>query len=627
MSVISASGVGVSFGALDVFSGLSFDVPPGTKIALVGPNGGGKTSLLRILARLDKPSAGRVHWARGLTIGYLPQIPDLPDEGTVWEEMLSIFAPLLEQAQELRQLEKSMADQQAGTDGIIKRYGQALETFELAGGYTFELEIQQVLTGLGFDKSDYHRPLRQLSGGQKTRAVLGRLLLQKPALLLLDEPTNHLDIEAVEWLEGYLREWPGTVIAVAHDRAFLDRVVDRVWELNWGRLESYPGNYSKYVMLKAEKIARQKKEYQRQQQFIEKETDFIRRHMAGQRTKEAQGRLKRLERLERYEKPRHRRQMGLNLKASGRSGDLVLGLYGLAVGYDPHAPLFTCDEVELRRTQRVALIGPNGSGKTTFLRTALGELPPLWGRLRIGASVRVGYFAQTRTELNPEHTVLEALLDAQDMPISEARNLLGRYLFSGDDVFKRVADLSGGEQNRLALACLTLQGANVLLLDEPTNHLDIPSQEVLQDVLSEFEGTVLLVSHDRYLIRALSTTVWVIAGKELHAFKQGYDEYRAWLAARQEERRTARATDRTPSELERTATKAAQRKATRRARNIAELEQTIQRLEGRLAQLTDALEKAGSAQQVARVRELGVEYDQVQAELQSHLARWVEVAE
>jgi ATP-binding cassette subfamily F protein 3 len=626
MSVITASGVGVSYGAHDVFGELSFDVPPGAKIALVGPNGSGKTSLLRVMARMDRPSAGQMHWARGLSIGFLPQIPDLPDEGTLWEEMLKVFEHLLRQAEELRKLEELMAQPEAGQDGVMERYGQALEAFELAGGYTYELEIKRVLTGLGFDATDYRRPLTQLSGGQKTRALLARLLLQKPDLLLLDEPTNHLDIAAVEWLEGYLKEWPGAVVVVAHDRAFLDHVVDRVWELNWGRLESYPGNYSKYVVLKVERVARRRAEFERQQQFIAKEEDFIQRNIAGQRTREAQGRRKRLERLERFERPRERKQVGLDIKASGRSGDLVLGLYELAVGYERRAPLFTCEEVELRRGQRVALIGPNGSGKTSLLRTVLGEIRPLRGRVRIGASVYLGYFAQARSDLNPDHTALEALLEAKEMPISQARGMLGRYLFSGDEVFKRVGDLSGGEQSRLALARLTLQGANLLLLDEPTNHLDIPSQEVLQNTFAEFEGTILLVSHDRYLINALSTTVWAIVDEGLYAFKEGYGEYRAWLAAREEERRQGRAVEKTPSEIEREAAKAAQRAAAQRTRAIEELEERIKALESRLAVLSATLEQAGGAQQVERVRELGVEYEQVEQELQACLAQWGEVA-
>ncbi len=627
MSVISASGVGVSYGAHDVFSNLSFDVPPGAKIALVGPNGGGKTSLLRVLAHIDVPSAGEIHWARGLTIGFLPQIPDLPDKGTLWEEMLKVFDHLLQQAEELHRLEALMAQPEAQDDGVMERYGHALEAFELAGGYTYELEIQRVLTGLGFDETDYDRPLAQLSGGQKTRALLARLLLQKPDLLLLDEPTNHLDIEAVEWLEGYLKEWPGAVVVVAHDRAFLDHVVDRVWELDWGCLETYPGNYSKYVVLKAERSARRQTEYERQQQFVTREEDFIRRNIAGQRTKEAQGRRKRLERMERLERVRRRKTVGLDLTTSGRSGDLVLGLYELVVGYDRRTPLFNCDEIELRRGQRVALIGPNGSGKTTLLRTVLGEVKPLRGRVRIGASVHIGYFAQARIELNPEHTVLESLLYAKHMPTSQARGLLGRYLFSGDEVFKQVGDLSGGEQSRLALARLTLKGANVLLLDEPTNHLDIPSQEVLQQTLAAFEGTLLLVTHDRYLISALSTAVWVISDEQLYEFKEGYKEFRTWLAAQQDVRRLTRSAEKSSSALERETTKAAQREEARRAREIMELEKTIQSLEARLAVLSQALELAGGAQQSERVRKLGIEYSQVESELQACLALWAEVAE
>jgi ATP-binding cassette subfamily F protein 3 len=626
MSVISASGVGVSYGAQDVFEGLSFDVPPGAKIALVGPNGSGKTSLLRVLARIDRPTAGQVHWARGLNIGYLPQVPDLPEEGTLWDEMLRIFQHLVAQAQELRRLEQMIAQSEARADGIMEQYGRALERYELAGGYTFELEIERVLTGLGFNPTDYGRPLAQMSGGQKTRALLARLLLQDPDLLLLDEPTNHLDIHAVEWLEGYLKDWSGAVVTVAHDRAFLDNVVDRVWELNWGRLESYPGNYSKYVLLKADRQARLQAEYERQQEFIEQERDFIRRNIAGQRTKQAQGRRKRLERLDRVEQPRARKTVSLDIKSAGRSGDLVLGLYELSLGYDARNPLFYCDEVELRRQQRVALIGPNGSGKTTLLRTILGAVQPLGGRVRIGASVRVGYFAQARSDLNPEHSVLDSLLDAKHMPTSEARNILGRYLFSGEDVFKRVGDLSGGEQSRLALARLTLQGANLLLLDEPTNHLDIPSQEVLQQTFLEFEGTILLVSHDRYLINALSTAVWAIQDEELFVFKEGYPAYRAWMAAREEARRQDAAEQRTPSAREREATKAAQREAAQREREIESLEETIRRLESRLKELSRELEQAGNNQQVERVRELGIEYSEIENELRAHLNRWALVA-
>jgi ATP-binding cassette subfamily F protein 3 len=612
-----------------VFTELSFDIPPGAKVALIGPNGSGKTSLLRVMAGLDRPSSGEVHRAQGLTIGYLPQVPDLPEEGTLWKEMLQVFAPLLQQAEMLRDMEATMANSPQQQEALIERYGEALEAFELAGGYTYEIEIQKVLTGLGFAEQDFERPLAQFSGGQKTRALLARLLLQRPDLLLLDEPTNHLDIQAVEWLESYLSDWSGAVVVVAHDRAFLDAVADRIWELDHGRLERYPGNYSQYVMLRAERLSRRRTEYERQQRFIEKEKEFIRRHIAGQRTKEAQGRRTRLARMERMERPREQRQVGLNFEARGRSGDLVLGLYDLSIGYSPSSVLFTCEEVELRRGQRVALIGPNGSGKTTLLKTVLGQVRPLEGRLRVGASVELGYFAQARADLEPEQTVLDVILEAEEanLSIGEARGILGRYLFSGDEVLKQVKDLSGGEQSRLALARLSLAGANVLLLDEPTNHLDIPSQEILQQALSEFEGTLLFVSHDRYLIKAFSAAVWAIVDQELHVFKEGYSEYRTWFAARELAIDAATATEKTASEIERERVKAQQREATRHARQVEAVEATIKDLERRLARLTEALEAAGNAQQVEKVRKLGTEYRETEAELQKHLARWVEIAE
>jgi len=445
-------------------------------------------------------------------------------------------------------------------------------------------------------------------------------------LLLLDEPTNHLDLAGIEWLEGYLNTWQGAVVVVAHDRAFLDAVVERVWEMTWGRLEPYRGNYSAYAIQKAERVALQQTQHDRQQQFIERTEEFIQRNIAGQRTRQAKGRLKRLERVERIEQPRDYRPMSLTLGDNvARSGDLVLGLYDLVLGYVPHAPLFTAEEFELRRGQCVALLGPNGSGKTTLVRTILGQLSPLAGRVRIGASVHLGYFVQGHTDLDLEKTALETILDAKELKISQARDWLGRYRFSGDDVFKRVGDLSGGEQARVALAILALQGANVLILDEPTNHLDIPSQEVLQEVLGSFGGTLLLVTHDRYLIRRLATHVWAIEDGQLWEFKEGYDEYREWEAQRRQQKKSpweGQSQVKTERELEREGRRAAEREAARQARRQAELEETIQQLEARKMQLEAQLASASERQEIERVRELGGEYAEVEAELDELLAAW-----
>ena len=635
MSILTASNLAKSYGPQDVFSDVSFEIPHGAKIALVGPNGSGKTTLLHLIAGFEQPTSGAIHRAKDLRSAYLPQQAErslyssFSDPCTLWEAMQEVFTDLRKQAAELRRLERAIANPETREEAL-QRYGPTLEAFELAGGYTYEQRISQVLSGLGFDGEDFQRPVAQLSGGQKTRALLARLLLGEPDLLLLDEPTNYLDLAGIEWLENYLKAWKGAVIVVAHDRAFLDAVVEGVWEMAWGRLERYRGNYSAYAAQKAERTALQRTEYEQQQQFIERTEDFIRRNIVGQRTREAQGRRKRLARIERIERPREYHRLNLALGDVARSGDLVLGLYDLAVGYAPSDPLFTAKEFELRRGQRVALLGPNGSGKTTLVRTILGHIPALAGRIRIGASVYLGYFAQGHTDLDPGKTVLETILDANELRISQARDWLGRYQFSGDDVFKLVGDLSGGEQARVALAVLALQGANVLILDEPTNHLDIPSQEVLQTVLAGFGGTLLIVTHDRFLIRRLATHVWAIEGGQLWEFKEGYEEYRDWTREQRQQRELSlseiqRETEsKTERERAREARRAAEREEVQQARRKAELEHMIQELEVRRAQLEAQLAIASQQQEVDRVRQLGAEYAGVEAELETLLAAWAD---
>jgi ATP-binding cassette subfamily F protein 3 len=633
MSILTASYLAKSYGAQDVFGDISFQIPHGSKTALVGPNGSGKTTLLHLIAGLEEPTSGRVHRAKDLRIAYLPQQADralqpiLSDSGTLREVMQGVFSDLRKQATELRRLEEAMAD--SGTqERALERYGTALEAFELAGGYTYEQRIDQVLSGLGFDREDFHRPVAQLSGGQKTRALLARLLLEEPDLLLLDEPTNHLDLAGIEWLESYLSAWKGAVVVVAHDRAFLDAVVEQVWEMAWGQLEQYRGNYGAYVTQKSERLALQQTQYEHQQQHIEQTEDFIRRNISGQRSSEAKGRRKRLERIERIERTREYRPMNITLGDVARSGDLVAGLYDLSVGYDRDVPLFTAREFELRRGQRVTLLGPNGSGKTSLVRTILGRISPLAGRVRIGAGVHMGYFAQGHTDLDLDKTVLETVLEAGELRISQARDWLGRYRFSGDDVYKQVGDLSGGEQARVALSVLALQGANFLILDEPTNHLDIPSQEVLQEVLAEFSGTLLIVSHDRYLIRKLATHVWAIEEGQLWEFKAGYGAYREWEMQRQGWIGSSKseAELETPDEAERRrireTRRAEEREAAREARRQAELEQMIHELEGRRAQLEDQLAAASERQEIERVRQLGIEYAGIEAELDILLTAW-----
>ena len=631
MSLITVSGLSKSYGALDLFSDLSFAIPPRARIGLVGANGVGKTTLLRILLGLEEPSAGTVQQARGLRIGYLPQEARLDSQRTLWQECLTVFADLLERQNQLAELETAMADP-AAAESAIQAYGKLQAEFEHLGGYTFETRLAQVLNGLGFRQADFKRPLPQLSGGQRTRAVLAKLLLENPDLLLLDEPTNHLDIEAVEWLEAYLREWEGAVLIVSHDRYFLDQVVNTIWEMT-PALEIYPGNYSAYLVQREERYQRRLEEYQAQQEFIEKELDFIRRNIAGQNTRQAQGRRKRLERLleeARLAPPRQPRRLHFHIQEANRSGDLVIRTHALAVGYhDEGKALFYAPDLILRRGECAAIIGPNGAGKTTFLKTLLEQTPPFSGEVLLGASLKVGYFAQAHEGLNPDHTLMEAIAEiVPDWLPAQIRDYLARFLFTGDDVFKTIAMLSGGERGRLALARLALQGANLLLLDEPTNHLDLPSQEALQSLLADYGGTILLVSHDRYLIDALATQVWEVLPEErsLRVFEGSYSQYKAWLA----EQAAAEAARRNQEKAARTERQTVRNEPSknqqRRWRAVIDaLEAEISGLEQRLGEISRLLENPPA--DPLEVSRLGEEYQQVQHQLEKCLERWTDLHE
>ncbi|MCC6565358.1 MAG: ABC-F family ATP-binding cassette domain-containing protein [Chloroflexi bacterium] len=553
MSIISFSELSQSFGHFDIFAGITGRIEHDSRIGLVGPNGVGKTSLIHILAGIEPPPTGTLSVKRGLTVGYLRQeaIEAFADhEANLYDSMLEVFTPIRAMEDELRALEHQMAED--ASEGVLTAYGDLLDVFEARGGYDYELRIEQTLTGLGFGIDDFFTPVRKLSGGQKTRALLARLLLEQPDLLILDEPTNHLDIEAITWLEGLLGRWPKAVLIVSHDRRFLDQTVNTIWVMTPFGIEPYKGNYSAYVKQREEREARAMDLYEAEMERMWKEFDFIKRFKKDGDS-QAIGRLRRLTRdlvaidqlglvqylgykkwsdtgignirmftvaeaeaaLKAIEAPVVRTPfLKMRLADGGRSGERVLSLHKLTVGY-PGRPLLTADDLHVYRGQIVALTGPNGAGKTTLLRTLLNELPALSGRFSFGHNVKVGYFAQAHESLNPEQSVLDSLIAAggaigKAIGLREARTRLGTYLFRGDDVFKRVGDLSGGERARVALAMLALHGANLLLLDEPTNHLDIQAQEALQDVLQAFEGTIMLVSHDRYLVDTLATHVWQI---------------------------------------------------------------------------------------------------------------------
>lgn len=632
MSVLTIQTLSKYFGADEVFSDVSVQIPDGAKVALVGPNGAGKTTLLNIIVGLDVPTKGEVSRKRGLSVGFLPQRPVIEGNRTVWDEMLTAFTDLLEQQQRLHDLEHALADPTLVNehDAILERYGKLQEAFDIAGGYTFELEIKRVLQGLGFKEREFQRPINLLSGGQVTRTLLARLLLEKPELLVLDEPTNHLDINAVEWLEGYLKAWEGAVLMVSHDRYFMDRVVDTIWELDFNELTTYRGNYSHYVRQREERNERLMKEFESQQTFIEKEQDYIRRNIAGQNTAQAKGRLKRLERLlgsdDKIRKPRTRAKLHVRLDESktGRTGNEVLRTEELIIGYpDDRRPLFIVPNILLLRGEVAAVIGPNGVGKSTFLKTILDQLEPLEGQYTWGSNVQIGYFAQAHEGLNDDKSILDELLDVENIGLAKARNYLAAYLFRGEDVYRKVGTLSGGERGRLALAKLSLAGANVLLLDEPTNHLDIPAQEVLQNVLADYTGTILLVSHDRYLIDALASQIWAIAPGEMAVFEGPYQEYLTQRATGElnTKEKTATITQSKPTERHPSGLNPYQLE-----KRLSELETTIHNLEAKVETLTHAIGQASAAGKVAQVAELGREYTETEALLNATLAEWERLA-
>jgi ATP-binding cassette subfamily F protein 3 len=660
MPLLTASNLSKSFGPDDIFSGISLSISKGARVAIVGPNGIGKSTLLRILIGLDEPSAGNIYRTRGLTIGYLPQEAALTAQHSLWQECLAAFDDLLAMQTELTQMELSMSDPEQA-QSILERYGELQEAFELAGGYTYETTIRQVLSGLGFTPRDYEYPLTHLSGGQRTRALLARLLLSKPDLLVLDEPTNHLDIAAVEWLESYLLTWEGAALLVSHDRYFLDKVAQYIWEMDLAGWETYRGNYSAYLLQRQERWQLRQQLYETERARLEKELDYVKRHIAGQRTSQAKGKLRRLSRqveaieslgveamqskswleitqetnistnimnvaeVERrihalkspLKKPTN---LNIDLKVAHRSGNIILSTHEVTIGY-PGNLLLTTHDLELRRLECAAVIGPNGAGKTTLLKTILGQHPPLSGEVKLGASLNIGYFAQAHEDLVPQRTLVEEIESSgANMLLADIRHYLARFLFQGDDVFRQVSTLSGGERGRLALAKLSLSNANLLLLDEPTNHLDIPSQEVLQSVLAEFKGTILLVSHDRYLIDALATQIWEIIPeqKSMRVFKGSYSKYHEQLEV---ERLQAEASQVAAPESKKRSNKNTSTKGERKRKlRLQEIESQIAELEHQLSTLGKQLENPPAQSDL--VQQLGEDYVEIQNEINALLAEW-----
>jgi len=616
-----------SYGAQEVLRGVTFQINPGEHVALVGRNGAGKTTILRLITGVESADNGGIDAMRGLRFGVLAQHVDFSGTETVMDAALLVFENLRSLESKMRELEHAMTEVSGEElDRVMHDYSEAQHAYEREGGFSYHARAEAVLLGLGFGKTDFDKRAESLSGGEKNRLGLARLLLLEPDILLLDEPTNHLDVDAVEWLEEFLSSYKSAYLIISHDRFFLDHTVNRVLDLEFGKVESYKGNYSQYVVEKEERREMQQRAYEQQREMIERTEDFIRRNLAGQKTKQAKSRRNMLQRMERLENVSDLDTASFKLKPTARTGDQVLILDKLAIGFKTKT-LADNLNLTLRRTERLGIIGGNGTGKTTLLRTILGEQQPIDGEFRWGTGVNAGYYDQRLLTVDDRNTVIEELRTIASSAITdgELRGFLGRFLFSGDDVFKPVSALSGGEKGRLALAKLIYSRVNVLLLDEPTNHLDIASCEALEDALNEFDGTIITVSHDRYFLDRIATQILAFTDKGVEYFDGGYSEFyeahHRTLAEQQTREAEAQKAERQARKAE-----APKQNKTNKSRqktpSPAEIEVEIHVAESELQEMAALLSTEEVARDKDKLFELSEQYQSLEARIAELYQRW-----
>lgn len=532
MERIRMIGLGKSFGVRQVFSNVSFEIKEGDRIALVGPNGAGKSTLLKCILGIEELDEGQVVMSPVASIGYLQQDVNLGDASlaeeieTAWEDVHALENKLQELTTYLETHEASESD--------LQRLDYLQNRLEWLGGYDYEQKTKRIVYGLGFTDEDLYKPANAFSGGQKTRINLAKALVRSPDFLFLDEPTNHLDMEMLEWLEGYLSSYRGGILIVSHDRYFMDRIVTGVVELDHHKATTYRGNYSRYVAQREERLKADTIAYEKQQEYIKKTEEYIDKYRAGIKSKMARGRQSQLNRLERLEAPETSHSLDFKFPPAAMSADKVLVLDHVSIGYKTDNPIINDVSVVVRRGESVALIGPNGAGKSTMVKAIVGELFPTEGHIDIGNRVQVGYFSQEHEELHDRWQVVDEIINNYNFTEEKARNVLGSFLFKGDDVFKLVGDLSGGERARLALLKLFLQGDNFLILDEPTNHLDVPTREIVERALQQFGGTCFIISHDRYFLDQVSTRTLVLENKGLTEYLGNYSYYKEKLKEQQD---------------------------------------------------------------------------------------------
>ncbi|MCI0339087.1 MAG: ABC-F family ATP-binding cassette domain-containing protein [Acidobacteria bacterium] len=621
-----------SYGVHEVLRDVSFQINPGEHVGLVGRNGAGKTTIIRLIAGSETPDKGEVECLRGLRIGVLAQHVDYSGPETVIDAALEVFEKLHSLEAKMRELEQAMTEASGEElDRVMHEYSKAQHIYEHEGGFSYHARTESVLLGLGFTKDDFDKRAESLSGGEKNRLGLGRLLLLEPDILLLDEPTNHLDVEAVEWLEEFLADYKSAFLIISHDRFFLDHTVNRVLDLENGKVENYRGNYSAYLIEKEERREQQQKAYEQQKEFIARNEEFIRRNIAGQKTKQAKSRRNMLERMERIANTAEPDTANFKLKPMARTGDQVLVLDELTIGF-PSRTLARDLSLVLRRGERLGIIGGNGAGKTTLLRTILGEQQPLDGEARWGMGVNIGYYDQRLLTIDERNTVIDDLrtIASSSVTDGELRGFLGRFLFTGDDVFKPVAALSGGEKGRLALAKLIYSRANVLVLDEPTNHLDIASCEALEEALNDYLGTIITVTHDRYFLDRIATQILFFGDSGVERFAGSYTEF---YQAHHRKIAEEQAKEVETQKVERTARKAravkanAQKKAKPKTPTAAEIEAEIQLLEAEQQELASLLSTEEIARDRDRLFELSEKYLALEDRLKELYENWAAALE
>ncbi|KRF55445.1 ATP-binding cassette domain-containing protein [Peribacillus frigoritolerans] len=627
------------YGAELILSNMKLEVQNKDRIALVGRNGAGKSTLLKIIAGQLSHDGGEIIKPKGVTIGYMAQDTGLESALTIWDEMLTVFTDLIEQEKELRRLEADMArpdifENETVYQKVLNEYDTLMVAFKEKGGYQYEADIRSVLHGLQFADFDYSTPISTLSGGQKTRLALGKLLLRKPDILILDEPTNHLDIETLSWLEQYLQGYQGAVLIVSHDRYFLDKVVNLVYEISRNNMKKYHGNYSSYLEGKAEDYERDMKLFEKQQGEIEKLRDFVQRNITrASTTKRAQSRRKQLEKMDVLDKPQgDEKSANFSFQIERQSGNEVLHLQDLAIGYEGETVSKNINS-RMTKGESIALVGPNGVGKSTLLKTIISKLPALSGDFRFGTNVEVSYYDQEQANLVSNKRVLNELWDDYPLkPEKDIRTVLGNFLFSGDDVLKTVSTLSGGEKARLALAKMMMQKGNFLILDEPTNHLDLDSKLVLENALIDYPGTILFVSHDRYFINRIATKVIELSKDGNEEFLGDYDYY---LEKKQEQAEIqaleqqdqAKSLDAAVEKTNYKIDKEAKKAERQRKRRIEEIEAAMELLETEINEYNDLLCDPNVFQDHEKVMEVQTKLDHAQESLDQLLEEWAELEE